>query len=224
MRKLKKEKSINMRKVLTYSSFVITSLLVVLAFVTATTYTQLGVAVVLYPFITFFAYKLFMVKSQKVPVVAAQLPLVNQIKEVEVETANIEKRANTIVADIDKRALLKIIGATGISFFLFSLLNRRPGAQFFGGTGQGISVLTDGSGKKVDPSERQPMDGYVISEIDEGFIAYYGFTNNSAAWYIMKEDPDEGSFRYIKGGSSFESNWVSRENLNYDYFHNIFSN
>jgi len=166
-----------------------------------------------------------MVKSQKVSVVAAQLPPVKPSTGVEVETANFEKRADTIISDIDKRAFLKIIGATGISFFLFSLLNRRTGTQFFGGSaGPGISLLTDGSGKKIDPSERQPLDGYVISEIDEGFTAYYGFTNNYAAWYIMKEDPDAGSFRYIKGEADFSSNWVSRENLDYDYFHNIFSN
>jgi len=213
-----------MRKVLTYLSFVATSLLIVLAFVTATTYTQLGVAVVLYPFITFFAYKLFfIVKSQKVPAVTDQLPPVKLVKEVEVKTAGVEKEVGTVVSDVDKRAFLKIIGATGISFFLFSLLNRRTEALFFGGSaGSGISILTDGSGKKIDPSERQPMDGYVISEIDEGFIAYYGFTNNHAAWYIMKEDPDEGSFRYIKGELDFSSNWISRENLDYDYFHDVF--
>jgi hypothetical protein len=159
-----------MRKALTYSSFAITSLLVILAFITATTYTQLGIAVVLYPFLAFFAYKLFIVKTQKLPAVSYQPPAVKSEEKTEAKSDNVS------VADFDKRAFLKLIGATGISFFLFSLLNRRVGNQLFGGSDlPGISTLTDVSGNKIDPSERQLLDGYIISEIDEGYVAYYGF-------------------------------------------------
>lgn len=215
-----------MRKALTYTSFIITSLLVILAFITATTYTQLGIAVVIYPLIAFFAYKLFGVKGIKASK-ASQQPLAvappTNVEVDQVEIADFKKKENTIIADINKRAFLKIIGATGVSFFLFSLLNRRSESLFFGkSAGPGISSLTDEGGNKISPSERQPLDGYIISEIDDGYVAYYGFINSGGAWYVMKEDPEDGSFRYIKGGTNFSSNWVSRENLDYDYFHNIF--
>lgn len=211
-----------MRKVLTYSSFVITSILVILAFVTATTYTQLGVAIILYPLFAFFAYKLFLVKNDKVPAVSIQSPVVKPAEKAEIETVKVKKE-NVSVADIDKRVFLKLIGATGISFFLFSLFNRRTEALFFGSSaGPGISTLTDEVGNKINPAERQPMDNYTISEIDDNYVAFYGFTNKDGAWFIMKEDPDDGSFRYIKGESSFSNNWVNRNDLVYDYYHNIF--
>lgn len=212
-----------MRKTLTYSSFVITSLLVILAFVTATTYTQLGVAVVLYPLLAYFAYKLFMVRNRKVPEIPVQLPSIKPTKKVKIETANAEKGEGAVVADIEKRAFLKLIGATGISFFLLSLFNRRTDGLFFGkSAGPGISALEDGTGNKINPAERQPTDSFQISEIDDSFVAFYGFTNKDGAWFIMKEDPDNGSFRYIKGESDFSGNWTSREDLNYDYYHNVF--
>ena len=47
-----------LRKSLTYSSFVAAGVLVVFAFVTAKTYAQLGLAVVLYPLLAFFAYNM----------------------------------------------------------------------------------------------------------------------------------------------------------------------
>ena len=216
-----------MKKVLTYTSFIITSLLVILAFITATTYTQLGVAVVFYPFIAFFAYKLFGVRGEKAITASRKTLAIEPPTNVgvdQLETTDLKKEKNAIVADINKRAFLKIIGATGISYFLFSLLNRRSESFFFGRSAEaGISSLTDEGGKKISPSERQPLDGYIISEIDDGYIAYYGFINNNGAWYVMKEDPEDGSFRYIKGSTNFSNNWVSRENLDYDYFHNIFN-
>ena len=218
-----------MRKTLTYSSFVITSLLVILAFVTATTYTQLGVAVILYPLFAFFAYKLFIVKNPIAPGIPVQLPQVKPTKkdETEEEVEEVEKvklkREDTVIADIDRRAFLKIIGATGISFFLFSLFNRRTGGMFSGrATEPGISALTDGAGIKIDPAERQPLDSFQISEIDDNFVSFYGFINSGGAWFIMKEDPDEGTFRYTKGDAHFSENWANRGDLNYNYYHNVF--
>jgi len=223
-----------MRKILTYSSFLITSLLVILGFVTATTYTQLGVAVIFYPLIAFFAYKLFItgnlfqapliVKGGKVPKISVKLPLVIPAEKPKVVTAEVSKE-DVSIADIDKRAFLKLIGATGVSFFLFSLLNKRTEGLFFGegkSTSLGISALKDITGNKINPAERQPTDNYLISEIDDSYITFYGFTGKNGSWYIMKENPDDGSFRYIKGESDFPNYWASRKDLNYDYYHNVF--
>lgn len=215
-----------MRKTLTYSSFVTISLLVILAFVTAKTYTQLGVAVILYPPLVYFAYKLFMRKAQKGVPVATVQPSVKPVEEVKVEEVETvkAKKENVGVADIEKRAFLKLIGAAGISLFLFSIFNRRSETLFFGkAAGSGRNSLEDSTGNKINPAERQPTDSYQISEIDDGFVAFYGFTNKDGAWYIMREDPDEGSFRYIKGESNFSGNWIKREDLSYAYYHNVFS-
>jgi hypothetical protein len=213
-----------MKKTLTYSGFAATSLLEVFAFVSANTYIQLGVAIIFYPLLMFFAYKIFISKRQKTPVQAIPTPPVQPAKQVEVGTVTAQ-REDVSITDIDKRVFLKLIGATGLSFFVFSLFNRRSESLFFGKSlaGPGITALEDSTGSKIDPAERQPTDSYLISEIDDNYIAFYGFTNKDGAWFIMKEDPDDGSFRYIKGESSFTNNWADRNDLAYDYYHNVFS-
>lgn len=211
-----------MKKTLTYTSFFATGLLVILAFITATSYLQLGIAALLYPLSALFAYKLFIAKDHPDEVIEEKHTNFVKKKE-QIKEPKIEAEEGKIVADIDKRAFLKIIGATGISFFLFSLINRRSQGLFFGNSNEpGTASLTDGEGKKINPAERQPTDNYQITQIDEGYVAYYGFTDINGGWFIMKEDPDEGSFRYVKGGSDFSSNWANRESLNYDYFDRVF--
>jgi hypothetical protein len=210
-----------MRKTLTYSSFVVASLALIVVFVTATTYTQLGVAVLLYPLLVYFAYELFIRRNWKAPAITVQ-PQVKLAKKVGVETAKLQRKSVGIV-DVDKREFLKMIGVAGISFFLFSIFTRRSESLFFGkAAGPGISALEDSAGNKIDPAERQPTDGYRISEIDDNELTFYGFINKNGGWFIMKEDPNAGSFRYIKGESDFPGNWTNRESLKYDYFHNIF--
>jgi hypothetical protein len=212
-----------MRKTITYSGFAAVSLAVVAAFMTAKTYTQLGIAVLLYPLIVYFAYRLFIRRTRKVPVVTPVQPAVQPVETVKVEKVK-AKKEGTGISDNDKRDFLKMIGAAGLSFFLFSIFNRRAEGLFFGkAAGSGITTLEDSTGKKINPAERQPTDNYLISEIDDNLIAFYGFTNKDGAWFILKEDPDEGSFRYIKGESNFSNNWTNRDNLNYDYYHNVFS-
>ena len=207
-----------MRKTLTYSSFATASMAVVGTFLTSRTYTQLGVAVLLFPLLAYFAYRLFVRKTKKAPAIAVQPP-VTPAKKVEVETAKPQREGRGIT-DIDKRDFLKMIGAAGVSFFLFSIFSKKSGPSLFGNDAE--STLKDSTGNKIDPAERQPTDSYQISEIDDDFIAFYGFTDKDGAWYIMKENPDNGSFRYAKGGLNFNDNWTNRENLKYDYFHNIF--
>lgn len=193
-----------MSKTITYPSFVIASLLVVLVFVTSTTYTQLAVAVLVYPALVYFALKVF---PRKMRVRLKEPKVANQpVRET--------KKAEAIVVDLDKRAFLKLIGATGITFFLFSLLGRRVENSLFG------RVLE--SGGITSPPQSSPTAGYRISEIDDNVVSYYGFINNQGGWFIMKEDPDSGTFRYAKGESDFPGSWLSRERLEYDYFHNLF--
>lgn len=210
-----------MRKTLTYPSFVIASLLVILIFVTAKTYTQLGIAVLLYLPLAFFALKVFPRKAWRKGL-SIEFPAIKPAQKTEVQKVEVKKE-RVEIADIDKRAFLKLIGAAGLSFFIFSLINRRADALFFGRAGgSGTTTTQDSTGKIIDPAERQPTDGYKISEVDDNVITYYGFINKDGAWFIMREDTDTRSFRYAKGDSRFPTNWSKREQLKYDYFHNTF--
>ena len=211
-----------MRKVLKYLSFAAAGFLEIFAFITPNTYIQLAIAIIFYPLLAYFAYRLFFSKKQKIPQSSFQLPTIAKPENIKTETVQAES-GDVIVADIDKRAFLKLIGAAGISFFLYSIFSRKSEALFFGKALEpGITALEDSTGKKIDPAERQPTDSYLISEIDDELIAYYGFTNKEGAWFIMKEDPDNGSIRYTKGDVNFPGNWSDRESLNYDYYHNVF--
>lgn len=209
-----------MRKVLG-GGFIIASMLVMMIFVTAKTYAQLGVAVFLYPLLVYVCYELFIRRTPKIQ----ETGVVSQVAvkpqgEGEERMIETPQKQRIDVVDIDKRAFLKIIGAAGISFFLFSIFNRKTG-NLFGGNIRSPEVSTkEKSG--VDQIQGEPTDKYRISEIEDNDIAFYGFTNKDGGWFIMREDPDSGSFRYIKGEQDFSSNWANRENLNYDYYHNIF--
>lgn len=210
-----------MNKTLTYSGFAISTLLVILAFVTAKTYTQLVFAVVAYPLLAYFALKLFPRVSREGSTITVEMP----IKPVRVQqVASEPQRPKVDVADIDKRTFLKLVGTAGISFFIFSLLGRRVESLLFGETSnpalKGLGGIPDGG---VNTTNITPTEGYKISEIDDsGIVTYYGFINKNSAWLIMKEETDSGSFRYAKGGSNFPVSWTDRENIKYDYFYNLF--
>ena len=215
---------------LTYFSFVIACLVVIVAFITATTYIQLAVAILLYPLLVFFAYKVIPHKwkySLKKPVTSVEPPLQtfpsHSVKPAEkVEAAKVESIG---ISDIDKRVFLKLIGGAGLFLFLFSIFNKKAEGLFFKslpGPVSGKVSLEDIAGNKIDPAQAHPMDGYRISEIDDNIISFYGFTNKDDAWVVMRVDTDTGSFRYAKGDSNFPGSWTNRENLKYDYFNNIF--
>lgn len=193
---------------LTNFSFIIAGAVVIAIFITAKTYTQLGIAILLYPLLAFFAYKLF--ENTLWRPSQPTLTVAEEVEEV--------KKENVGVADIDKRLFLKLIGATGLSFFLISLFGRRIEALLFG---QNLGTLPP-SGGKTSTATPSPTDGYTISEIDDSIVGYYGFINQAGAWFIMKRHLDTGSFRYVKGTSDFPKNWKNRENLKYDYFYNAF--
>jgi len=198
-----------MLKILTYCSFVIASLVVVIAFVTARTYSELVFAIVLYPLLVYYAFKVFPRKSSQVAYKEQLAPAIQPVAE--------------NVVDDDKRAFLKLLGVSGFSLLLYSIFIKRPQVPFFGNTSESETIsLQDTSGNKIDPAEKGPTDGYRITEIDDSIVAYYGFTHKDGSWFIMQEDTDTGSFRYVRGDSNFTSGWAGREDFKYDYFINVF--
>jgi hypothetical protein len=205
-----------MRKTLTYTSFTVACLIIALIFVTAKNYTQLTVGVLLYFPLAYLALSLFPARTRK-----------SSPKETTVEPNSIENSdtgEEYVIADSDKREFLKLIGVAGVTFFLSSLFSRKSGVfPLFGNNAQlGTTGLEDSTGRKVNPAESHPTDGYKISEIDDNEISYYGFTNKDGAWLIMRENTDTKSFRYAKGEFGFPESWSDRQNLNYDYYHNVF--
>ena len=203
-----------MRKTLTYSIFTIMSLLVILAFITAKSYLQLGVAILLYPLLAYFALQIFKRKSWRAPIVTIKFP---------VATAK-PRREAVDVADIDKRTFLKLVGAAGLSFFVFSLLGRRAENLLFGSSSEPsiIGNALNSTGGEVNVSGTPQLNGYRISEIDDRLVSYYGFVNNQGNWMIMREDTETSAFRYSTGKTNFPISWADRENLKYSYYHELF--
>ena len=211
-----------MRKLFTCCSFAMVALIVMAVFITATTYLQLALAIILYPLLICFAFKAFPRKTQNT--VSKSPEILQSVEESPEENHQTPKMGSFGITDIDKRVFLSLIGGAGLTLFLFSIFNRRAEGLFFKSQpaiGSSVS-LEDTAGKKIDPAQNQPTDGYRISEIDENVVTFYGFTNKDGAWFVMKEDTETGSFRYTKGDSNFPSNWNNREKLSYDYFNNVF--
>ena len=224
------------RKILTYCIFLIASVVMVGAFITATSYTQLALAILFYPLLVYLALKTFprttkIYNQSTIPVTATIQP---SVKPAEIDLpdrqaggrqAEPAKNENMIgITDIDKRVFLKLIGSVGFSLFLFSIFNKKAEGLFYGGaaTKPGTVLLKDTAGNEINPATHQPTDGYRISEIDDNLVTFYGFTNRDGAWFIMKEDTDTGSFRYSRGESNYPGSWTNREKLKYDYFNNVF--
>lgn len=209
-----------MTKTMKYILFIIASMFVILVFITSRDYSQLLLAVLMYPALVFFALKLFPRKSKTKK--AAPSAVVKEVK-------NESKTPAGEIADIDKRTFIKYIAAAGISFFAFSLLSKRVGSVFLGNMGSGGGATIDGpvalkdvEGKQINPAQEQPTDGYAIAEVDDDLVSYYGFINKVGAWYIMRENTDTGAFRYSRGNRGFSSSWANRKGLKYDYYSNLF--
>lgn len=110
----------------------------------------------------------------------------------------------------------------GITTFIYGLFSRRGVPFLANAPVVSTATLTDLSGNKINPAEKSITDNYTITEIDDATPeAYFGFINHQSQWYIMKEDA-QGAFRYARGDSDFERNWTRRDDLNYDYFNNVF--
>lgn len=219
------------RATLVYTGFTTAILIEAAIFITATSYHQLAVAILLYIPLVYFALKLFP-RDSSLFNLFSQAP--SPTKEVELETVeedeevkpviNKAKATNEVeISDINKRAFLKLIGATGISFFIASLLSKSFGS-FLGKGGSGTTTIQDSSGKIINPAKLQPTDNYIISETAYGTNNYYGFIDQGSGWYIMKQDLTAGTFRYIKGENNFDANWSNRVHLNYDLYNKVFLN
>ena len=193
------------RKTIIYISFVIACVAVTAVFLTSTSYLQLGIAILLYPLLPFFAYRIFPLKDRAPK-------QVHQPRE--------ESQA---VSDTDKRTFLKMVGATGLSFFLISVFGQRIEYLLFGQKMPQIQMPPNSQNLAQNNTDVAPPTlGYNISEIDDSAISYYGFTNNQGSWYIMRDDDQTGNFRYAKGQSNFSANWQNRQALKYDYYYQVF--
>ena len=203
-----------MKKLLIIASFVIATAVVVATFMTAKTYTQLAIASAIYPAIAYLGFRIFSDISSKTR------PN-KQIARIQPKptTESKPQKQGTTVLDIDKRAFLKLIGGAGLSFFLFSLFARKAEDVFLPKSAQVQPDLGSGG---VSANQGQPADGYRISEIDDSDLTFYGFINKEGAWFIMREDPTSGTFRYAKGDNDFPGAWSKRKALQYDYYHNLF--
>jgi hypothetical protein len=198
---------------------------VIVGFLSATSYIQLITAALFFPLFAYFAVRVFPRRAHaihlpKEPVVVIQPAGTTKSQEkMDPQTLKLKKEG----VDIDRRMFLKLIGTAGISLFLFSLFTKKAEAAFFGSVpGPGTVSLKDAAGNKIDPAEKQPLDGYRINQIDDSEIAYYGFTNKDGAWFILRSDDTTGDFRYVKGSSGFSTSWGTRASLTYDYYNNVF--
>jgi hypothetical protein len=175
----------------------------------------------LYAGLVFFGFKLLSLYNSgwNIQPVAASTHVKKESTTETESLADDAKKTEVTVTDIDKRAFLKIVGATGLSFFLMSMFGRKAESLLLGNLDKAAVrddvVITP-------PAPISPTDGYTISEIDDGLIAYYGFMGQKGTWFIMRQDSNDGSFRYVKGETDFPINWEDRENLNYDYYANVF--
>lgn len=213
-----------MNKVLTnhYLTFIIAFFFVIATFITATNFTQLALASLLYPVLMFTAYKMY---TRKPGSVSGKVI----VDEETTQTQNGAKKPaeRIVISDVDKRVFLKLIGSAGAFLFLFSLFNKKAENMFYKSLPeQGRSFFdkkeASRAGTGTATATTQPTEEYGISEIDNGETSYYGYTKLGGAWYIMKVDSDSNSFRYIKGDKNFPNSWKSRDKLKYDYFGNVF--
>lgn len=145
------------------------------------------------------------------------------IKEQKQSSVNLSVDLNNKIRDPQRRQFLKTLGVGGFGLLLAALFSpKKAEAAFFGSVpGPGTVALKNAAGQKIDPAEKKPTDGYSISQIDSNIPSYYGFIDKEGRWYIIKEDTD-GSFRYVRGVSSFSTYWTNRSLLSYDYFDNVF--
>lgn len=205
------------KRVFTYSLFTFAFILVSVTFITATNFSQLGVAMIIYLIFALFAYKAFPHFWGSYSKKPDMLSLPNGYDE-KIEGIKVEE---TKITDIDKRAFLKIIGAAGLSFFLISLFGRRVESFLFGQNLARITGTSDVSKTEVG-SPASAIDEYSISGFDHQADAYFGYIKKDGSWYIMKEDPNTKLFLYAKGNSKFPKNWENRKNLKYDYYNSVF--
>jgi len=204
-------------RLLVYYCFIVATILVVAGWLSIQTVPQLVSSLIFTPLAIYFLLLVWPRRGHAIHL--AQIPTSSGTQHtVKAKPVPQEK------IDIDRRDFLKIIGASGISVFIYSLLSKRNQIPFFsGGTpaSPALTSLKDASGNKIDPAERSPTHGYYISEIDDSEIAYFGFVNKDGKWFIMRQGEDD-TYRYAKGENNLSSNWGKRATLTYSHFNDAF--
>lgn len=80
--------------------------------------------------------------------------------------------------------------------------------------GPGIISIKDSGGTVIDPSTKNPFDGYGINDADEGSSThYYGFVHyNGTDWYILKKQPPVYSYgsKINNAASDYTTAWTNR--------------
>jgi len=207
-------------------------MLVIVIFVTSRSYAQLGIAVVLYPLLAFFAYKLF-VRDNDFPIRATRDEIDHQINargfaanEATVAAGGYPDAIEGVgILDNNKRDFLKMVGAAGISFFIFSIFDRWSRNNYMErilDIQKSSQAINGGGTPNTEVSVKDSVENYQITQIDDNLISYYGFTKKDGAWFILREDTEDGSYRYAKGDKNFNDNWQNRNILDYDYYFNVF--
>ncbi|MGB4965993.1 MAG: hypothetical protein WBO77_02710 [Microgenomates group bacterium] len=217
-----------MKKIILIYNVAIITVVTFIGFIESTSYAQLISSIIFFP-LTIYFWRMIVPSTASTPNVALKKAAVlKKAKKIDAkpEDAPIKLTKLDEIKDTDvdnnRRMFLRLIGSAGVSVFILSIFTGKAEAAFFGSNpGPGTIGVKDSSGTLIDPSEKQPTDGYNISQVDDEIPSYYGYVNKTGAWYIVKEDAT-GAYRYVKGASSFSTNWTNRASLTYDYFDSIF--
>lgn len=214
-----------MRRLVAYYCFVLITLIVTIGLLSAQTIPQLVSAALFYPLAAYFTLVIWPKRKRAVSP-SRQINIIKEESQESDETTEpkLTKIHQKTSDDFDKnrRVFLKLIGSAGLTVFFATIFTKKAEAAFFGSVpGSGTISLKDASGVKIDPAEKQPTDGYKITQVDDSTPAYYGFMNKSGAWFIQREEAT-GAYRYAKGTSDFATNWTGRAGLSYDYYDTVF--
>lgn len=209
------------KNIILYYGLFICLLLTLVGVFSAKTFEQLLSSFIYLPLILYFATQVLSKRtiSTKTPINKVVTKKTTEI----LQPTPVSDPSGFQVADNDKRLFLKLIGSAGFSLLFMAMFTKKAQAAFFGSVpGPGTVAIKNSSGTQIDPAEEHPTDGYEITQIDDASSpAYYGFLKKNGYWYIMKED-SSGNYRYVKGTTSFTTNWSDRASLTYDYFNSIF--
>lgn len=85
-----------------------------------------------------------------------------------------------------------------------------------------VTVGGGGGGAKKEGLDDLTRQYNICDKDVDNDVKYYGFTGRAGDWYILKEDTTANQYRYVKGSSSYETNWANRASLDYDYYYKVF--
>ncbi|MDD5416195.1 MAG: hypothetical protein PHE48_04300 [Candidatus Daviesbacteria bacterium] len=210
-----------------YYGFIVVAIMTISGLVGAKNISQMISGIIFLPLAGYFILQVLPKKRQAINIPAIILEP-KKLKQLKRKVKHEDEPTKLPRIDVDRRQFLKLISAAGLSLFLFSIFAKKAQAAFFGSVpGPGTVALKDISGVQINPAQKQPTDGYKITQMDETSDApntYFGYLNKDGAWFIMKDD-GSGNYRYKKGASGFtdaDTGWPKRKDLTYGYFDAIF--